>query len=90
MYSVRVWVDIIRFHKIDIEQNNKSSQKSKRVIVFFLMNNPSWNNTIFPAFSFSTQEEKTYNSKLKTQSFVKSLRVKLEKYNSFNENMIEL
>lgn len=85
-YSVKVWESIIKFHKIDIKDNNKSSQTWRRVIVFFLLNTPQWINTIYPAFSFSTQEEKVYNSKLKTPNFVKSLRLKLEKYNS-SENI---
>lgn len=90
-YSVKVGNDIIKFHKVDITENNQSSQKAKRVIVFFLLNTPEWINTIYPAFSFSNQEEKTYNSKLKTSDFVKTLRWKLEKYNSTkNENNIEL
>ncbi len=90
-YSVNIWNTIIKFHKIDIEENNKSSQKAKRVIVFFLLNSPEWINTIYPAFSFSTQEEKVYNSKLKNPEFVKKLRLKLEKYNSINnENIVEL
>ncbi len=90
MYSVNMWDYIIRFHKIDLEENNKSSQKSKRVIVFFLLNTPEWINTIYPAFAFSTQEEKIYNKKLKETTFVKSLRLKLEKYNKNNENNIEI
>ena len=90
-YSVNIWNSIIKFHKIDIEENNKSAQKAKRVIVFFLLNTPDGINTIYPAFSFSTQEEKIYNSKLKTPDFAKSLRLKLEKYNSINnEYKIEL
>jgi hypothetical protein len=90
MYSIRVWGSIIRFHKIGINQNNKSPQKWKRVIAFFLLNTPKWINTIYPAFVFSTQKEKVYNSKLKNPEFVKSLRLKLEKYNFSNENNIEL
>ena len=90
MYSIKVWNSVIRFHKIDIQNNNQSSQKDKRVLVFFLLNNPSWVNTIYPTFCFWTQEEKTYNSKLKTQNFVKFLRLKLELYNISNENNIEM
>lgn len=91
LYSMKVWNNIIRFHKIDVEENNQSSKKAKRVIVFFLINTPEGINTIYPAFSFSTQEEKVYNSKLKTPEFVKTLRLKLEKYNNINnENLIEL
>jgi hypothetical protein len=90
LYSIKIWNNNIRFHKIDIESNNQSWKKSKRAIVFFLLNSPDWINTIYPAFAFSTQEEKIYNSKLKNPDFVKSLRLKLEKYNALNENNIEL
>jgi len=90
MYSIKIWNIIIRFHKIDIVWNNKSTQKWNRIIVFFMLNNPKWVNTIYPAFSFSTQEEKIYNQKLKNIDFVKSLRNKLEKYNNKNENNIEV
>jgi len=89
MYSLKIWDFIIRFHKIDIAWNNKGVQKWNRVIVFFVINNPNWFNTIYPAFAFSTQKEKIYNQKLKTIEFVKSLRLKLEKYNIQNENNIE-
>lgn len=90
MYSLNMLDYIIRFHKIDMEDNNKSSQKWKRIIVFFLLNTPQWINTIYPAFAFKTQEEKIYNKKLKEVDFVKSLRLKLEKYNIHNENNIEI
>lgn len=89
-YSVNIWNNIIKFHKVDMEENNKSKQKSKRIIIFILLNTPNWKNTIYPAFAFSTQEEKIYNKKLKSSDFVKTLRLKLEKYNINNENIIEL
>ena len=90
MYSVNMWNYIIKFHKIDVEDNNKSPQKAKRAIVFFLLNTPEWINTIYPAFAFQTQQEKIYNKKLREKDFVKNLRLKLEKYNKNNENNIEL
>lgn len=90
LYSIKIWSNIIRFHKVDLETNNQSSKKSKRVIVFLFLNHPDWYNTIYPAFAFSTQEEKIYNSKLKNPDFIKSLRLKFEKYNTSNENNIEL
>lgn len=89
-YSVNIWKDIIKFHKVDVEDNNKSGQKAKRIIIFILLNTPEWKNTIYPAFAFSTQEEKVYNQKLKTPNFVKTLRLKLEKYNINNENLVKL
>jgi hypothetical protein len=51
---------------------------------------PEGKNTLYPAFAFSTQEEKTYNSKIRTPEFVKSLRQKLEKYNKNNEHNVVL
>lgn len=90
MYSVNIGDTTIRFHKIDLQENNKSSQKWKRAIMFFVLNSPSGINTLYPAFVFPTQEEKIYNQKLKTAEFTKSLRLKLEKYNSANEYNIEL
>ena len=55
--SLSNWEKII-FHKIQIKDNNKSAKNSKRVLIFILINNPEWINTIFPIFSFTTQEEK--------------------------------
>lgn len=89
-YSVKIWESIVKFHKVDAEENNKSKQKAKRIIIFIVLNSPDWKNTVFPAFAFSTQEEKIYNKKLKNAEFVKTLRKKLEKYNLNNENIIEL
>jgi hypothetical protein len=66
----------IIFHKIELSENNKSSKKSKRVLIFILLNKPNWINTIVPVFSFSTQEEKKYTTKLlHTKDFIyKTLR----------------
>ena len=67
------WEKII-FHKIQVSENNKSSKKSKRVLIFILLNNPRWINTIFPIFSFTTQEEKKYTTQyMKNKNFVKKL-----------------
>lgn len=90
MYSNKVYNWIVRFHKADIKDNNKSSKKAKRVIVFFILNEPNWINTIYPAFCFWTQEEKIYNIKLKSKNFVKELILKFQKYNKNNDNIIEI
>ncbi len=64
----------IIFHKIQVNDNNKSWKKAKRVLIFILLNNPEWINTIFPIFSFTTQEEKKYTTQyLKNKDFVKKL-----------------
>lgn len=69
------------FHKIELVDNNKSSKKWKRVLIFILLNKPNWINTIFPIFSFDTQEEKKYTTKLlHTKEFVYKLFRKFNKY----------
>jgi len=50
MYSIKVWEVIIRFHKIDVVENNKSNQRWNRIIVFFMLNNPDGINTIYLIF----------------------------------------
>jgi len=69
------------FHKIELNNNNKSSKKWKRVLIFILLNQPNWINTIFPIFSFNTQEEKTYTTKaLHTKEFIYKIFRKFNKY----------
>jgi len=69
------------FHKIELSENNKSSKKSKRVLIFILLNKPDWINTIVPIFSFSTQEEKKYTTNfLHTKDFVYTILRNFWKY----------
>jgi hypothetical protein len=71
--SLSNWEKII-FHKIQVNENNQSSKKAKRVLIFILLNNPEGINTIFPIFSFTTQEEKKYTTQyMKNKTFVKKL-----------------
>ena len=71
----------IIFHKIQVSENNKNWKNAKRVLIIILINNPDWINTIFPIFSFSTQEEKKYTTQyLKTKDFVKKVLNNFSKY----------
>jgi len=77
------WKTII-FHKIELNSKNKSAKKHKRVLIFVLLNKPKGVNTLFPIFSFNTQEEKKYNSKLlHTKKFVKKLFSNFSRYESW-------
>ena len=80
--SLSNWEKII-FHKIQVNYNNKSSKKSNRVLIFILLNNPEWINTIFPIFSFTTQEEKKYTTQyMKSKDFANKLINDFWKYSN--------
>ena len=77
-------LNTVIFHKIEVSENNKSSKKSKRVLIFILLNKPEGINTIVPIFVFSTQEEKKYTTQfLHTKEFVYKILRNFWKYKSW-------